>query len=346
MKYSKIYNRIRSVYQAKRRTKKWKKRKYNAKLQRARKIQSIQRYQQKPYEDFEAPKKFNFIDNTDEVLEYLERCNYAFKKKSKVNFNIQEIEELTPDAINLLVASINDPKFTFNGSYIGNAPKDKKLNKLFTASGFYNFVSSSSLVKQNLDLKNNLLHKETDYKVRPLIAKGICIKGLEHVTNSNHPFEPLYEILIEAMQNTNNHASADKGDKTKWWTYVYNDPETGNSIYTFLDLGVGIFDSIVVKTYLQKQAQKIGLHHNVNYVKDLLDGKIQSRIEEDNEIRGKGIPQIVNNAQLDCFKRFYIVSNNVKIDVKNKIGIKLNNNFSGTFLYWELQKGNCYGNQR
>ncbi len=344
MKYSKTYHRIRAVYQAKRRTKKWKKKKYNAKLQRARKIQSIQRYQQKPYENFEAPKKFNFIDNTNEVLEYLECCKIAFKQKSKVNFNIESIEELTPDAINLLIASINDPRFTFNGSYIGNAPKDKKLKKLFTASGFYNFVSSSSSVKQNIDVKNNLLHKETDYKVRPAIAKTICIKGLEHVANSDKPFEPLYEILIELMQNTNNHASANEEDKTKWWTYVYNDPETGNSIYSFLDLGVGIFDSIVVKNYLQKQAQKIGLMHNVNYVKDLLDGKIQSRIEEDNEIRGKGIPQIVNNAQLDCFKRFYIVSNNVKIDVKKKIGIKLNSNFSGTFLYWELKKGNYYGN--
>lgn len=346
MKYSKNYCKIRTVYQAKRRTKRWKKRKYNAKLHRAKKTQSIQRYQQKPYEDVEAPKKFNFIDNTDEVLEYLERCRNAFKEKRKVNFNIEDIEELTPDAINLLIASINDPKFTFNGSYIGNAPKNLKLKKLFTASGFYNFVNSSSLIKKNLDVKNNLLYKETDYKVRPTIAKGICIKGLEHVTNSNQPFEPLYEILIEVMQNTNNHASADKDDKTKWWAYVYNDPETGNSIYSFLDLGVGIFDSIIVKTYLQKQAQKIGLYHNINYVNDLLAGKIQSRIEEDNEIRGKGIPQIVNNAQLDCFKRFYIVSNNVKIDVKNKSGIKLNNNFSGTFLYWELQKGNCYGNQR
>src|SRR5690606_6412898 len=208
--YSKRYHKIRSVYQAKRRTKKWKKRKYNAKLQRARKRQSIQRYQQKPYEDFDAPKKFNFIDNTDEVLEYLERCKTAFKKKSKVNFNIEDIEELSPDAINLLVASINDPKFTLKGSFMGNAPKDKKLSKLFTASGFYNFVSSSNLVKKNLDVKNNLLHKETDYKVRPAIAKGICIKGLEHVTQSIQPFEPLYEILIEAMQNTNNHASAEK----------------------------------------------------------------------------------------------------------------------------------------
>ena len=344
MKYSKKYHKMRSVYQKKRQTENWLKRKYNAKLQRANKIQSIQRYNEKPYENYDAPKKFNFIDNTDEVLDYLERCRKGFENKEKIAFNIKEIEELTPDAINLLVANINNPKFTNSGSFIGNAPKDPKLQKLFTASGFYNFVSSSSLIKKDQDLENNLLHKETDYKVMPTIAKGICIKGLKHVMNEVKPFEPLYEIIIEAMQNTNNHASANSADKTKWWTYVYNDPKTGNSIYSFLDLGVGIFDSIVVKTYLEKQAQKIGIGHNVNYVKDLLAGEIQSRVEEDNEIRGKGIPQIVNNAQLDCFKRFYIISNNVKIDVKQKIGIKLNNNFKGTFLYWELQKGNNYGN--
>lgn len=344
IQYSKTYYKMRSVYQSKRQTKKWKRRKYNAKLQRTNKIRSIQRYKTKPYENYPAPSNFSFIDNTDEVLDYLNKCHDAFKSKDKVNFNIEDLEILTPDAISLLVASINDPKFTLNGLFTGNAPKDKKLNKLFTASGFYNFVSSSMIVKQNQDIENNLLHKETDYKVRPVIAKNLCIKGLKHVVKELKPFEPLYEIIIEAMQNTNNHASAVKNDKTKWWAYVYNDPETGNSIYSFLDLGVGIFDSIVVKTYLQKQAQRIGMHHNVKYVKDLLDGKIQSRIELDNEIRGKGIPQIVNNAQLDCFKRFYIISNDVKIDVKNKVGIKLNNNFSGTFLYWEIQKSDCYGN--
>jgi len=345
MTYSETYHNIRTVYQAKRQTKNWKRRKRNAKLQRANKIDGIRRYQAKPYVDYPAPRNFSFVDNTDEVLDYFDTCKKAFKKHEKVNFNIEELEILTPDAINLLVASINDPKFTLNGKFMGNAPKDRKLNKLFIASGFYNFVSSSLIVKKEHDFENNLLHKETDYKVRPAIAKNLCIKGLKHVMEEIKPFAPLYEIIIEAMQNTNNHASAENNDKTKWWAYVYDDPETGNAIYSFLDLGVGIFDSITVKTYLQKQSQKLGLHHNVRYVKDLLDGKIQSRIDEDNEIRGKGIPQIVNNAQLDCFKRFYIISNDVKIDIKNKVGIKLRNNFSGTFLYWELKKSDCYGNK-
>lgn len=344
--YSKKYHRIRSDYQAKRHTKNWKKRKYNARLQRSRKVKSIQKYKEKPYEDFDAPKRFNFIDNTDEILEYLDTCKNAFKDKRKVNFNIQDIEELTPDAIGLLVASINSPKYTMSGSFTGNAPKHKKLRKLFTSSGFYNFVSSSRILKKNQDVDNNLLHKERDYKVRPSIAKNICIQGLKHVVGNSLPFEPLYEIIIEAMQNTNNHASGDEIIKTKWWTYVYNDPETGNSCYSFLDLGVGIFDSFVFKSYLKKKAEQLGVYHNVKYVPDLLNGKIQSRIDKDNEIRGKGIPQIVDNAQLDCFKRFYIISNNVKIDVKDGKGIKLDHNFDGTFLYWELQKGSCYGDKR
>jgi len=185
-----------------------------------------------------------------------------------------------------------------------------------------------------------MLHKETDYKVRPQIAKSACITGMNHALGTCEPFEPLYEILVECMQNTNNHASKEKEEKCKWWLFVYNCPETGNSKYSFLDLGVGIFESLIVKSFILKSAKAIGVLPNNHFVQDLLDGNIQSRIEKDNEIRGKGIPQIVSHAKYDQFKEFYIITNDVKINVKDGSSTPLKRSFSGTFYYWELQKIN------
>ena len=331
----KLYHKIRSRYQKKRQTKKWKLKKKNALLNRNDKVIANKNYEAKSYIKHKAPLNMSFIDNTDEVLDYFNKAKKLFNKKEKIDFNIKEITKLSPDAITLMIAKLNDTKnFTKGGKYRGGAPKDEKLKKVFEESGFYNFVATS---KQNKGLGKNLLHKEKGQEVRPEIAKSACIAGIRHSLKTSEPFEPLYEIIIECMQNTNNHASSNEEEEIKWWMFVYNDKETGISKYSFLDLGVGIFESITVKNYINKVAKKMGVLPNTHFVKDLLDGNILSRIEKDKEIRGKGIPQIVEHSKFKKFKEFKIITNNVKIDLKNKSHKKLKNNFSGTFYYWELQ---------
>lgn len=328
-------HKIRSDYQEKRLTKNWKERKKNALIQRNEEYVAQQNYQAKPFTAHKAPSRMNFIDNTDEVLEYFNDAKSLFEKKEKVEFDIKEIQELTPDTITLMIAKLKDDSFTNKGQFKGEAPKDPTLRKLFMESGFYNFVATS---KQNKEKTKNLLHKEADYKVRPNIAKQACIFGMKHSLGISSPFEPLYEILVECMQNTNNHASANEEEKIKWWMFVYNCEETQTAKYSFLDLGVGIFESIIVKNYINKAAKKLGVLPNTHFVEDLLNGKIQSRIEKDNEIRGKGIPQIVAHSAFDEFKEFKIITNDVKIDLKKRTHEKLRNKFSGTFYYWELKK--------
>ena len=170
------------------------------------------------------------------------------------------------------------------------------------------------------------------------IAKNACILGTKHVFGSNKPFPDLYEMLIEAMSNTNNHASNNSNaNQFKWWLYTYNAPN-GHTMYTFIDLGVGIFDSIPVQVF-KKIKRVIGLENNTDLVPDLLDGKIKSREKVDNKIRGKGIPQIAVNSNSQYFARAYIISNDVKINLKDKTAEALEHNFSGTMLFWELTNG-------
>lgn len=261
----KTYHKIRSIYQAKRRTQKWKIRKRNALLKRNEEFVATQKYIKKPFLSHKAPLNMSFIDNTDEVLEYFNQAKSFFQNKEKVEFDIKDITNLTPDTITLMIAKLKDENYTKKGQFKGEAPNDPKLKKLFTESGFYNFVATS---KQNKEKTKNLLHKEADYKVRPNIAKQACIFGMNHSLGRTEPFEPLYEILVECMQNTNNHASPDEKEKLKWWMFVYNCEETNTSKYSFLDLGVGIFESIIVKNYITKAAKKVGVLPNTHFVKD------------------------------------------------------------------------------
>lgn len=329
----KEFQRIRSKYELKRRRKSWKTQKIIKKNTRKKSIQKYVEDLKKPIINHDAPTNFSFVHNPDKVLNYLNEAKQYLKDKNRVNFDISKIETLTPDAIALLIANLNDTEFHCKSGFTGNAPNNPELKRIFVQSGFYNFVKSRGFKPVAY---GNLLHKESHFKVKPAIAQQATYVGVKHTLNSEMSFEPLYEILIECMSNTNNHASISKTDKCNWWLYVYNDPTTRKTSYSFFDLGVGIFESIIVQKYILNLVKGSFLYKNIKIVDDLLSGKIQSRIDEDNEIRGKGIPQIVNSSKLDAFDNFYIISNDVKINLKTEERFQLEHNLKGTFLYWEL----------
>ena len=289
-----------------------------------------------------SPDNLSLVDNTNAVIEYINDCKVLLHKKEKVVMDIENVQNLSPDAIALLAACANDANYSGKyGKLSGNAPKEPRLLKLFAESGFYKFVSSSKLMKSVQKQEVNLLHKESHFQVQPEIAKEACLYGTKHVFSSTEPFSDLYEMIIEAMSNTNNHANKKQEGTTKWWLYTYNDPN-GKTCYSFIDLGVGIFNSLPVNRY-KKLTNWIGISHNVDLVQDLLDGKIKSREIIDNDLRGKGIPQIARNSQQDVFGRAYIISNDVKINLKTRDAEKLKSNFQGTCLYWELIKEQTNG---
>ena len=333
-------------YQLKRMRRTMKRQSKSYKLRRRHRLENRRRglvaqreWERKAYVELEVPKNFSFIDNTNEILEYFIKCKSLLHNKEKVQCDLSHITALSSDAIALLAACANDESFLGKrGRIRGNAPADPELLRLFIESGFYNHVKATKVLKSAHKSDTNLFHQESNYQVQSDIAKNACILGTKHVFGSNKPFPDLYEMLIEAMSNTNNHASNNSNaNQFKWWLYTYNAPN-GHTMYTFIDLGVGIFDSIPVQLF-KKIKKVIGLENNTDLVPDLLDGKIKSREKVDNKIRGKGIPQIAINSNSQYFTRAYIISNDVKINLKDKTAEALEYNFSGTMLFWELTNG-------
>lgn len=299
-------------------------------------MQTIQKVVKAKPINKEAPKNFSFIDNTNEMIGYLNDCKNTLHKDKKITIDISQIETISTDAIALLVACVNDNAFSGKyGQYIGNAPQKRELTKLFVESGFYQYVQpADNRLKHLNNTDDNLLHRESNYQVQSELAKKVCQLGTQYVLKTDRSFSELYEMLIEAMSNTHNHANKQKKGATKWWLYAYNSPEN-KTCYSFVDLGVGIFDSAPVAIYKQV-ARFLNIVHNADLVPDLLAGKIGTREKKDKSIRGKGIPQIARNSESEKIGRAYIISNDVKIDLKTKHAERLENDFKGTFLYWEL----------
>ena len=322
-------------YDAKRRTPKWKRLKKNKKKLIVGQKQREQKQSRKPFKPLVAPKLFSLIENTNVVLAYFENAKKELRSGENISLDISEVDTLTPDTIALMVANINDVDFVHNSRVVGNEPKKPNLNKLFRESGFYDHVRTSGFVRSS---KSNLLHKEVNRKVVPEVAKKALLVGVKHVFGDTRPFAPLYEILVECMSNTNDHADLRGTGKCNWWLYVYCDPVEKLTSYSFLDLGVGIFKSAIVQNYLKNVFKGTPLYKNIYLVDDLLAGNIKSRVYgSDKEIRGKGIPQIVDHAKSLHFRSFYVITNDVMINLKSGYKEQLKHTLDGTFLYWELQ---------
>ena len=56
--------------------------------------------------------------------------------------------------------------------------------------------------------------------------------------------------------------------------------------------------------------------------------------------RGKGLPGIKQVLDREQISNLSIISNNVNANMKNNKYLKLKNQFSGTFVAWELNESN------
>lgn len=327
------FRKARARYSAKRRTVKWKNRKRHNLLRVTHAPIENKRKLPKKFIPHRAPSNLSLIDNTNETLAYFEEAHRLLHDGNNITLDISNVDNLTSPTVALMIACINNKDYLAGSNVSGNAPVKPKLKRLFTESGFYEHVLTRGHFARG---NENYLHKEMSRSVDSEVAMEATHTGTKHVFGNDNPFDPVYDTLIECMQNTNNHANIHQKGECYWWLYVYSDPESKKSTYSFLDLGVGIFNSVKVRSYINKIKQKSPFHGNISLVDDLLSGKIGSRMTKDHVLRGKGLPQIFKDAQLKSFSSFYIIVNDVKIDLKTGTRVKLSSELKGTFLYWEL----------
>lgn len=330
--YSNKFHDIRQKYQQKRLTKAWKKRKKNNKRLRLFGISQERFYSEKSYIDYEAPSRFSFINNTNAVLLYFNDISDFISKKQSVNVDISEIKELSPDVITLMMAKLSEKRSKKVGLK-GNAPKNPVLKKMFVESGLYNFVTSFG--RKTVSLNNKLWKHSTNSTVKGEIAAQAAkaCKEMFLANGINYDTDSLYNLLVEAMSNTLNHAN-NNNPNVNWWLYYYHDQASNTLKYSFIDLGIGIFKSASFDSY--KEVIKHVYQGNKILVKPFLEGKIISSRKTDHAISGKGVRQIINCAKLPEFKAFLIITNDLKINIKTQQSEELNSNFAGTFIYFEI----------
>lgn len=278
-----------------------------------------------------APNNFSFIQNTDEVISFFDKSKDIIQADHDLFVDIKNIDIMTPDTVALLCATVNDPHFKKNKCIRGNAPTKESLYSLFKDSGFYNHVTSDD--RNKISNLNVFVHKITNNRVENIIARDVCERAISKLFSQPKKFRPLYEILIELMANTNNHANPDMVGTYNWWLFMDCNNEKTVSI-SFLDLGVGIIKSGPVQNYIKTALKVIGARSDADLINDIFHGRLKSRTKLSE--RGKGLPSIFHHSKNVNFTKFFVITNRAFVNLKNDTFIELNNNFQGTFWYFEL----------
>jgi len=298
-------------------------------------------------EKIRAPNNFSFIEKTNDVVSFINKLSDCFDKRKKVFIVLKNVENITYDALVVLLSimvKFKSKKIGFNGDF----PKNKKAFEILTQSGFFEYLYFSNFKsKDTYDLPSKSgIHTHAMKNVDSILGDKIITNASKTIWNEKRRCQGVQKTLLELMQNTNNHADIDMEGVKHWWLSAFHIKEEKKVTFSFVDFGVGIFNSLDNKPqrskwygWGQKLAAAFSFSNNAELLKLIMDGKLHTTITN-KPYRGKGLPGLKLTMDRNQISNLHIISNNVKADVKNNAYTLLNKNFNGTFVYWELTETN------
>jgi hypothetical protein len=278
-----------------------------------------------------APSNFSFIENTVEVLSYLENIQNHINHRKPILINLKEITHLTNDAIVLLLSLVKNPAITKGVSIKGNYPKDEELRKIFIESGVFGSNGNDN------EPKNYILTRRNK-KAEGGIANELIKRATSIIFGQEARCPGIYRALMESMANTCYHAKPEQIGHETWWLTLYHNKKENKVAFAFIDLGVGIFKSSKMSGFKNKMSSFFGITDNRDVLKEIISGRKISSTKI--PYRGKGLPNIYKGLERNYYSNLKLISNDVKADLSSGKYEKLTKEFSGTFLYWELNNTN------
>jgi hypothetical protein len=271
------------------------------------------------------------VDNTDEFVRFVNAIISYVKGGVNVFIDMDRVQAMTPEAVTVLVYVIDSVDYDDMTRVRGNLPDKRDFVDLLSEGGFFRYVNTNAYRSRGNGAGK--IFERGDYQVESDKARRLLENANSLVPGDwDFHWDGIQGAIIECMNNTVEHASGSSDSRTKWWLSVYCDTERGVAHFTFVDDGVGIFESLGSKGLLGIFKSALGITEKPKVLHQLLKGEIASSTGLD--YRGRGLPNIYKKQERGQLKNLTIVTNNVVGDAQMLKFSRLSENFSGTFLYW------------
>lgn len=317
---------------------------YLSQLERTRQKNERQKFWN--YDFIKAPSNFSLIDNTEEMLHFIDSLKQAFRKRRKVYVKLHKIKSMTDDAVVLLLSNVlefKSAKIAFNGSRPTNLSIARRLEK----SGFFDILYEERKNEYwNLGDSYSIaidksMHTHATKNVDSELTSALIEKSAEYLWGEKRRCRGVQRIFLELMQNTNNHASRHSGEKY-WWVNIslLNNPKRIG--FSFIDYGMGIFKSLNTKgtnnkfyDWVNKIKKFCNPENHYDVLHLMMKGDFHNTVTG-HSYRGKGIPGIYNEIAKGSIKKLVIISNDAYANTFDNDYHKLKHSLQGTFVYWEI----------
>lgn len=297
-----------------------------------------------------APINFSFNDNPEGVIDFINAIERMFDIRHQVYVVLDQVENIDYGSIVTLLAEM----IKFQGCGIkfnGNYPKSTTANATLRTSGFFKYLYSPLGYEDEYKLSNggkNEIITHAKKTVDPILANKVVESATETIWGEVRRCKGVYSNLIELMHNTHNHAVYGKTGQKHWWLFAKHDESNHKVSFAFIDLGIGIFESLIQKP--NDSAWKIVLEqfrglkyykNNCDLLKLILSGEFHKAITvTGQEYRGKGLPAIASTEVKNQISSLKVISNDAYAAPGTNDYRLLTKCFNGTYIYWELGGAN------
>lgn len=299
------------------------------------------------YEFISAPQRFSLIINPEETIIFINKLEDAYLNKRRVYVDMEKITLMDYSAVTVLLSVV----FSFkarNIKFNGNLPQDLHLANMLVESQFFKYLRKQTSYSNDYIIGQSNQIFTANKEVNSELGLPLMEEATKTIWGQPRTCTGLQRTLIELMQNTNNHASASKmKGEQHWWLSVNHDKKNRKVSFSFVDYGIGIFESLKSKpkdnkwfgTYEKVAMIKNLLTSNADIFKMLLDGDLHLTVTG-KPFRGKGLPGLKEVLERNQISDLIILSNDVLADVSNNKYFRIRNQFSGTFVTWNLKSTN------
>lgn len=302
-----------------------------------------------PYKDYKkvhAPKNLSFIDNSIEVVQFIDTLKQQYDKNKKVFVVLKDVEQISYDAIVVLLSimvKFKAKNIKFNGDF----PADESAREILDESHFLKYLYQKFRDEDRYSLgQKSSIHTHAWKNVDSELGGELIRQASKTIWGEERRCQGVQRTLIELMLNTNNHADDAKKGEKHWWLSVHHDEEGQKVSFAFIDFGVGVFTSLNNKRSgskffgaLEKLKEKVKYGNNAELLKLILDGTLH-RTATQKPYHGKGLPGINMAQERNQISNLNIITNNVHANVSNDSFKIIPKSFSGTFVYWEVNQNN------
>ncbi|MDX9697625.1 MAG: hypothetical protein RBT49_17670 [Bacteroidales bacterium] len=308
---------------------------------------------------YNAPENLSICGNSGPTIGYFQKY-IRHLKNNKANFydtlffDVSNIKTLTIDALMYLLAIIKN--FDYKIKYFkkskkeqskypkyselkikkisGNLPNDPSIRTKFLMSGFLNYVSiPDKPVEKAFD---NVQIREGSL-IDTSVAREITTFVIDAFEDDRRNTKYIYNMLIELMSNTNNHAyEKEKQFINHWFIFARFDKNDEKIAITFLDTGEGI-----PRTVKKKLSEKV-VYTDSQLIQASFDDSFNRSTTKFTH-RGKGLPRIYDYCVKKRIDSITVISQKGKVVLMSNGENKIYNLFrplTGTIYYWEIKKNN------